>query len=33
VFGSLGDNVAIVDASGDADEVAARVLAAVEKIL
>ena len=33
VFASLGDNVAIVDASGDADEVAARVLAAVEKIL
>ena len=33
IFDSLGDNVAIVDASGDADEVAARVLAAVEKIL
>ena len=32
VFASLGDNVAIVDASGDADEVAARVLAAVEDI-
>ena len=33
VFASLGDNVAIVDASGDADEVAARVLAAVEEVL
>ena len=33
VFASLGDNVAIVDASGDADEVAARVLAGVEEVL
>ena len=33
VFDSLGDNVAIIDASGEPDEVAARVLAAVEAIL
>jgi dTMP kinase len=32
VFDSLGDNVAIIDASGEPDEVAARVLAAVEAI-
>ena len=33
VFASLDDNVAIIDASGSADEVAARVLAAVEGVL
>jgi dTMP kinase len=33
VFESLGDNVAVVDASGTPDEVAALVLAAAEKIL
>lgn len=33
VFDTLGDNVAIIDASGAPEEVAARVLAAVEKIL
>ena len=33
VFASLDDNVAIIDASGDPDEVAARVLAAVEALL
>lgn len=33
VFEDLGDNVAIIDASGTPDEVAARVLAAVKKIL
>lgn len=33
VFASLGDNVAVIDASGAPDEVAARVLAAAEKIL
>jgi dTMP kinase len=32
VFDSLGDNVAIIDASGEPHEVAARVLAAVEAI-
>ena len=33
VFASLGDNVAVIDASGTPEEVAARVLAATEKIL
>ncbi|MBQ8341935.1 MAG: dTMP kinase [Clostridia bacterium] len=33
VFDTLGDNVAIIDASGAPEEVAARVLAAVERIL
>lgn len=33
VFASLGDNVAIIDAAGDPEAVAARVLAAVERIL
>lgn len=33
VFDTLGDNVAIIDAAGDPETVAARVLAAVEKIL
>ena len=33
VFESIGDRVAVVDASGAPDEVAARVLAAVKKIL
>lgn len=33
VFASLGDNVAVIDASGTPEEVAARVLAAAEKIL
>lgn len=33
VFASLEDNVAIIDASGDANEVAARVLATVERVL
>lgn len=33
VFNTLGDNVAVIDASGDPEEVAARVLAAAEKIL
>ena len=33
VFETLGDNVAIVDATGTPDEVAARVLAAAEQIL
>lgn len=33
VFDTLGDNVAIIDAAGDPETVAARVLAAVEAIL
>lgn len=33
VFQTLGDNVAVIDASGTPEEVAARVLAAAEKIL
>jgi dTMP kinase len=33
VFQTLGDNVAVIDASGSPEEVAARVLAAAEKIL
>jgi dTMP kinase len=33
VFQALGDNVAVIDASGTPEEVAARVLAAAEKIL
>ena len=33
VFASLGDNVAVIDASGTPEEVAERVLAAAEKIL
>ena len=33
VFESLGDKVAIVDASGTPEEVAARVLAAAETVL
>ena len=32
VFQTLGDNVAVIDANGTPDEVAARVLAAAEKI-
>lgn len=33
VFQTLGDNVAVIDASGSPEEVAARVLSAAEKIL